>query len=89
MPGGPVSAVCGVGWKPASPQVAVDGIGKPGAVECRPYGRDGRLQVRVADGCNLREENLLDRGAIVSRQLPCYLGIVDLVVDEGIGQHRP
>ncbi|WP_178081537.1 hypothetical protein [Pseudomonas sp. Choline-3u-10] len=50
---------------------------------------DGCLQVRVADGCYRLEEGRLDRTTIVSRQLSRYLGMVDVVVDEDIGQHRP
>src|SRR5690606_9691346 len=69
--------------------VAVDRLGKPGAVESRPYWRDRRLQVRIADRCHLLEEGRLYRSTLESRQLPGDSRVVDFIVDEGIRQRRP
>jgi hypothetical protein len=68
---------------------AYDGFGEPGAVECRPDRRSGRLQIRVADGSHLLEERPLYRGTVKVRQLSSDGGIVDFVIDEDIRQRRP
>ena len=80
---------CGVAGKPCEPAGCCRWYRQARCCRMPPYGRGGRLQVRVADGCYRFEEGRLNRSTIVSRQLPCFLEIVDLVVDEGIGQRGP